>query len=78
MPFLSPQIDATDSSVLHVIVNVKDINDNAPKFIKQIFTGGFTTETDYGTEFMRVKVSGGVKGRLKGLLDIIGFAFAGN
>jgi hypothetical protein len=61
MPFLSPQINATDSSVLHVVVNVKDINDNAPKFIKQIFTGGFTTETDYGTEFMRVKVS--LKGR---------------
>lgn len=76
MPFLSPQLDATDSSVLHVVVNVMDINDNAPKFIKQIFTGGFTTETDYGTEFMRVKVS--QRPTFKGLLDIIGFAFVGN
>jgi cadherin 23 len=55
-PVVGPLSDTSDSSVLLVMVNVNDINDNAPKFIKHIFTGGFTTETDYGTEFMRVKV----------------------
>ncbi|XP_059472366.1 cadherin-23 [Neocloeon triangulifer] len=56
-PAISQTGDSNNSnnSLLRVSVNVKDINDNAPKFVKHIFTGGFTTETDYGTEFMRVK-----------------------
>ncbi|XP_065338722.1 cadherin-23 isoform X2 [Cloeon dipterum] len=45
----------SNNSLLRVVVNVNDVNDNAPKFVKHVFTGGFTTETDYGTEFMRIK-----------------------
>lgn len=47
---------ASDDTLLRVVVNVKDINDNAPHFTKRVFTGGVTTEADFGTEFMQVKV----------------------
>lgn len=35
---------------------MNDINDNPPRFVKRVFTGGVTTEADFGTEFMQVKV----------------------
>lgn len=46
-----------DDTLLKVIVNVNDVNDHSPKFVKRIFTGGVTTSADFGTEFMKVKVS---------------------
>jgi len=45
-----------DDSLLKVLVFVNDINDNAPEFVKRVFTGGVTTEADFGTEFMQIKV----------------------
>lgn len=42
--------------MLRVIVFVNDINDNAPQFVKEVFTGGVTTDADFGTEFMQVRV----------------------
>ena len=51
------QFDSKDNSLLQVVVKVKDVNDNSPKFVKSVFTGGVTTETDFGTIFMSVKVS---------------------
>lgn len=48
--------DETDDTLLKVIVTVDDINDNPPKFVSKIFTGGVTTEADFGTQFMHVKV----------------------
>jgi len=48
--------DPSDDTLLQVIVTVNDINDNAPRFVKRVFTGGVTTEADFGTEFMQVKV----------------------
>ncbi|CAL8106930.1 unnamed protein product [Orchesella dallaii] len=42
------------SSLLKVVVRVLDVNDNSPRFTKKVFTGGVSTSTDYGTEFMRV------------------------
>ncbi|XP_066601612.1 cadherin-23 [Prorops nasuta] len=47
--------DEADDTMLKVVVSVKDINDNPPKFINKIFTGGVTTEADFGTIFMHVK-----------------------
>ncbi|XP_039274949.1 cadherin-23, partial [Nilaparvata lugens] len=44
-----------DETLLKLIVNVNDINDNPPLFVKNVFTGGVTTEADFGTEFMHVK-----------------------
>lgn len=38
-------------------VTVRDVNDNPPIFTRKIFTGGVTTEADFGIEFMHVKVS---------------------
>ena len=49
------RFDAKDNSLLQVLVGVRDVNDNAPKFAKRIFSGGITTDTDYGTVFMSVK-----------------------
>jgi cadherin 23 len=48
--------DEMDDTLLKVIIIVNDINDNAPKFINKMFTGGVTTDADFGTEFMQVKV----------------------
>ncbi|KAI1285730.1 Cadherin-23 [Halotydeus destructor] len=40
-----------------VIIEVKDVNDNPPKFARKVFTGGVTTDQFYGTVFMSVKAS---------------------
>ncbi|XP_075231619.1 cadherin 88C [Lycorma delicatula] len=44
-----------DETLLKLIIHVNDINDNPPIFVKSIFTGGVTTEADFGTEFMQIK-----------------------
>lgn len=51
------EFDTHDDTTLRVVVRVNDINDNPPKFIKKIFTGGVTTEADFGTEFMQIKAT---------------------
>lgn len=50
------QFDTHDDTLLRVVIRVNDINDNAPHFLKRVFTGGITTEADFGTEFMHIKV----------------------
>jgi len=45
-----------DDSLLKVLVFVNDINDHAPGFVKRVFTGGVTTEANFGAEFMQIKV----------------------
>ncbi|XP_044743020.1 cadherin-23, partial [Chrysoperla carnea] len=47
--------EESDDTLLKVTVFVDDINDNAPKFINRVFTGGVTTAADFGTQFMHVK-----------------------
>lgn len=50
--------ESTDTvSTLKVLITVLDANDNPPRFINKIFTGGITTEADFGIEFMNVKVN---------------------
>ncbi|KAG9510252.1 Protocadherin Fat 4, partial [Fragariocoptes setiger] len=43
-----------DRSVLRVLVRVRDINDNAPEFTQRVYTGGVTTDAEFGTTFMIV------------------------
>lgn len=53
-PKYQKEIDSVSS--LKVNINVNDVNDNPPKFVSKIFTGGITTEADFGVEFMHIKV----------------------
>ncbi|KAB0799063.1 hypothetical protein PPYR_06943 [Photinus pyralis] len=46
--------DPHDDTLLKVSVKVLDINDNAPVFRHRIFTGGVSTATDFGTDFMTI------------------------
>lgn len=52
-PKYEEQVDGVSTLKVHVIIN--DVNDNAPQFVSKIFTGGITTEADFGIEFMHVK-----------------------
>lgn len=38
-------------------INVQDVNDNSPKFAKKLFSGGVSTNSDFGSIFMKIKVS---------------------
>ncbi|CAB3223205.1 unnamed protein product [Arctia plantaginis] len=53
VPKYQEELDGISSLKVHIAVN--DINDNAPTFVSKIFTGGITTEADFGIEFMHVK-----------------------
>lgn len=55
-PRIENSFDALDDTLLKVLVNVADVNDNPPRFIHRIFTGGVSTATSFGTKFMQVKV----------------------
>ncbi|XP_046405905.1 cadherin-23 [Ischnura elegans] len=54
--------DPEDDTYLRVIVMVTDINDNSPFFLKKVFTGGVSTNADFGNEFMVVKAYDNDKG----------------
>lgn len=56
-PRNSSFFDASDDTLLKVIVKVNDMNDNPPQFTHRVFTGGVSTVTSFGTKFMHVKVS---------------------
>lgn len=49
------KFDPKDNSLLQVLIGVRDVNDNAPKMTQKVFTGGFTTDIDFGTVFMEIK-----------------------
>ncbi|XP_050665095.1 cadherin-23 [Leptidea sinapis] len=53
---MKPKYDVKKDAIsaLTVHVRVDDVNDNGPKFVSKIFTGGITTEADFGIEFMHV------------------------
>ncbi len=45
---------SNDDSLLLVRVSVVDIDDNSPRFSKDVFTGGISTDAEFGAAFMRV------------------------
>ncbi|KAH8267311.1 hypothetical protein KR018_005727 [Drosophila ironensis] len=47
----------SDSTIIKVKVRVLDINDNPPRFRSKVFTGGITTNADFGLKFMRVEAT---------------------
>lgn len=54
-PLTTLDFDSRDDRLLRVTVFVNDIDDNAPRFVKPVFTGGIATDVDYGTVFMKVE-----------------------
>lgn len=55
-PLSNQGFSQDDDSLLKVLVYVNDINDHHPEFVKRVFTGGVSTEADFGAEFMQIKV----------------------
>ena len=49
-----PTFDPSDDSLLELVVRVNDLNDNSPQFTQSVFTGGISTDIDFGTAFMQV------------------------
>lgn len=45
-----------ESTLVRVLIYVQDINDNPPVFTQKIFTGGVTSSTTFGTQFMKLTV----------------------
>ena len=46
--------DPSDDTLLKVRIDVLDIDDNKPQFIKKVFTGGISTDTAYGSTVLTV------------------------
>ncbi|XP_064108915.1 cadherin-23-like isoform X3 [Macrobrachium nipponense] len=71
-PELVSFFDSRDDTLLKVHVFVNDINDNAPKFTREVFTGGITTESDFGLEVMKITAIDpdiGENGRMRYYMD---------
>ncbi|KAL1424749.1 hypothetical protein MTO96_019894 [Rhipicephalus appendiculatus] len=49
------RFDPKDNTLLQVEITVLDVNDNPPRFVSRVFTGGVTMEADFGVVFMTVK-----------------------
>ena len=47
--------DPSDDSLLQVVIFINDQNDNSPEFSQAMFTGGISTDIDFGTAFMQVQ-----------------------
>lgn len=47
--------DSSDDTLLKVTITIVDVNDNPPRFVHRVFTGGVSTATTFGTKFMTVK-----------------------
>lgn len=43
------------STSASLTIHVKDVNDHSPRFTKKVYTGGVTTEADYGSLVTQVK-----------------------
>ncbi|XP_045137140.1 cadherin-23-like [Portunus trituberculatus] len=64
--------DPRDDTLLKVHVFVNDINDNPPKFTREVFTGGITTASDFGLQVMRLTAydpDAGENSRLRYYMD---------
>lgn len=56
-PLKNSFFNSSDNTLMKVVINVIDVNDNVPKFVSNVFTGGVTTAADFGARFMHVKVT---------------------
>eukprot|EP00095_Tigriopus_kingsejongensis_P008988 snap_masked-scaffold783_size97670-processed-gene-0.6 protein:Tk08988 transcript:snap_masked-scaffold783_size97670-processed-gene-0.6-mRNA-1 annotation:"PREDICTED: uncharacterized protein LOC100879829" len=56
-PEFDIDFDPADDSLLHVTIFVSDIDDNPPVFTKDVFTGGISTNMDFGDVFATVQAN---------------------
>ncbi|KAF2362742.1 Cadherin [Trinorchestia longiramus] len=49
--------DSKDNTLLQVVVNVNDLNDNTPKFSRKVYTGGISTESAFGLQVLELTAS---------------------
>ncbi|CAG0889558.1 unnamed protein product [Cyprideis torosa] len=48
-------LDVEHGSTMNLTIWVDDVNDNAPRFMRGMFTGGVSTDADYGLEVLRLQ-----------------------
>ena len=48
------EFDPEDNTLLNLVINVEDENDNRPVFDRRLFTAGVSSDFSYGTSFMTV------------------------
>ena len=53
-PLNISKFDPSDDSLLELVIFINDQNDNSPQFSQKLFTGGISTDIDFGTTFMQV------------------------
>lgn len=53
--YTSDTLVIEDSTLVRIVIYVQDVNDNPPEFVSKVFTGGVTTSTSFGAEFMHIK-----------------------
>jgi len=51
------EFNPLDNTLLLLNIIVVDVNDNAPVFERRLFTGGVSTDLEFGTKFMSVKAT---------------------
>ncbi|TRY71883.1 hypothetical protein TCAL_08438 [Tigriopus californicus] len=52
---LNASFDPLDDSLLSLNIQVTDIDDHPPTFVKKVFTGGISTNMDFGDVFATIK-----------------------
>ena len=67
--------DPADDSLLKVVVDVVDIDDNAPSFSRKTFTGGISTDSGFGDTVLTLHAHDpDTNGEVSSLLNYIFFA----
>uniref|UniRef100_T1IXK9 Cadherin domain-containing protein n=1 Tax=Strigamia maritima TaxID=126957 RepID=T1IXK9_STRMM len=51
----SPKKASSEISTMNLLVKVDDVNDNPPVFQRRVFTGGVTTEAQFGTVVLQLQ-----------------------
>lgn len=59
----SSHLVADDATLVRIVVLVQDINDNPPRFLQKVFSGGVSTSADFGTEILSLRAADADEGK---------------